>query len=124
MTPERGIDQAHKKFRVEGDSTPARRLATTAPDAVTAVVDDVVIAAAADAHGASFRMMPTKIWFGNLVRVFRWEDWLAMAKAEGRRSAAGGGPSTQDGTRRTEILQTAASLIASSGLRTPPGFGR
>jgi AcrR family transcriptional regulator len=33
-------------------------------------------------------------------------------------SAAGGGGAYDDGTRRTEILQTAASLIASSGLRT------
>jgi AcrR family transcriptional regulator len=32
--------------------------------------------------------------------------------------AAGGGGAYDDGTRRTEILQTAASLIASSGLRT------
>ncbi|BBZ41090.1 TetR/AcrR family transcriptional regulator [Mycobacterium conspicuum] len=39
----------------------------------------------------------------------------ADALAEGRRSTAGG---ADDGTRRTEILQTAASLIASSGLRT------
>ena len=39
----------------------------------------------------------------------------ADALAEGRWSAAGG---SDDGTRRTEILQTAASLIASSGLRT------
>ena len=50
---------------------------------------------------------------------------LAMAKAEalakGRRATAdrldqAGGDDS--GTRRTEILQTAASLIASSGLRT------
>ena len=34
------------------------------------------------------------------------------------RFAAGGGGAYDDGTRRTEILQTAASLIASSGLRT------
>ena len=39
----------------------------------------------------------------------------ADALAEGRWSAAGG---SDDRTRRTEILQTAASLIASSGLRT------
>src|ERR1700753_3548624 len=33
-------------------------------------------------------------------------------------AASGGGGAYDDGTRRTEILQTAASLIASSGLRT------
>ena len=33
-------------------------------------------------------------------------------------STAGGGGAYDDGTRRTEILRTAASLIASSGLRT------
>ncbi|CAM4402937.1 HTH-type transcriptional repressor KstR2 [Mycobacterium basiliense] len=46
-----------------------------------------------------------------------------MAKADvlgpGRRTAARGNHAgTDSGTRRTEILQTAASLIASSGLRT------
>jgi AcrR family transcriptional regulator len=44
----------------------------------------------------------------------------ADALAKGRRQAASPGTDHSDdaGTRRTEILQTAASLIASSGLRT------
>jgi AcrR family transcriptional regulator len=44
----------------------------------------------------------------------------ANALAKGRRSATDRGDQggADDGTRRTEILQTAASLIASSGLRT------
>ena len=45
----------------------------------------------------------------------------ADALAKGRRPAADRadlGGADDSGTRRTEILQTAASLIASSGLRT------
>jgi alkylation response protein AidB-like acyl-CoA dehydrogenase len=53
VTPERGIDQTRKEFRVALDSAPAQQLASVSPDAVTAVVDDVLIAAAADALGAA-----------------------------------------------------------------------
>jgi AcrR family transcriptional regulator len=42
----------------------------------------------------------------------------AGALAKGRRSPDQAGGTDDSGTRRTEILQTAASLIASSGLRT------
>ncbi|MGE2835676.1 TetR/AcrR family transcriptional regulator [Mycobacterium sp. SMC-4] len=42
----------------------------------------------------------------------------APTNHHGPRSAAVSGPAPDDGSRRTEILQTAASLIATSGLRT------
>jgi alkylation response protein AidB-like acyl-CoA dehydrogenase len=48
-----GIDQTRKRFRVELDDTPARRLATASPYAIQALVDDVVVAWAADALGAA-----------------------------------------------------------------------
>jgi len=53
LTPEAGIDQTRKQFRVTFDGAPARRLTTADPADVTAVVDDVLIATAADALGAA-----------------------------------------------------------------------
>jgi alkylation response protein AidB-like acyl-CoA dehydrogenase len=52
-TPQSGIDQTRKQFSVILDDTPAQRLATASPDTVEALVDDVVIAWAADALGAA-----------------------------------------------------------------------
>jgi alkylation response protein AidB-like acyl-CoA dehydrogenase len=53
LTPQAGIDQTRKQFRVTFDGAPARRLTTADPADVTAVVDDVLIATAADALGAA-----------------------------------------------------------------------
>jgi alkylation response protein AidB-like acyl-CoA dehydrogenase len=53
VTPQSGIDQTRKHFRVTLDNTPAQRLATAANEAIDALVDDVVIAWAADALGAA-----------------------------------------------------------------------
>jgi len=53
ITPKTGIDQTRKQFRVVFNDTPAQLLATAAPDAVEALIDDVVIAWAADALGAA-----------------------------------------------------------------------
>ncbi|MBV8788806.1 MAG: acyl-CoA/acyl-ACP dehydrogenase [Mycobacterium sp.] len=53
ITPESGIDQTRKQFRVTFDGAPARRLTTAEPADVAAVVDDVLIATAADALGAA-----------------------------------------------------------------------
>lgn len=47
------IDLTHKEFRVVLDGAPARRLAVASPDAVRALVDDVIIASSADALGAA-----------------------------------------------------------------------
>jgi alkylation response protein AidB-like acyl-CoA dehydrogenase len=57
VTPERGIDQTRKQFRVALDDVAADRLATPSTDAVAAVVDDVLIAMAADALGAARAVM-------------------------------------------------------------------
>ena len=53
ITAEPGIDQTRKQFRVTFDGARARRLTTAAPEDATAVVDDVLIATAADALGAA-----------------------------------------------------------------------
>jgi alkylation response protein AidB-like acyl-CoA dehydrogenase len=53
ITPRTGIDQTRKQFRVVFDDTPVQLLATATPDAVEALIDDVVIAWAADALGAA-----------------------------------------------------------------------
>jgi alkylation response protein AidB-like acyl-CoA dehydrogenase len=50
---EPGIDQTRKQFRVAFDGAPARRLAAADAEDVAAVVDDVLIATAADALGAA-----------------------------------------------------------------------
>ncbi|ADP81315.1 acyl-CoA dehydrogenase family protein [Pseudofrankia inefficax] len=53
VTPRPTIDQTRKQCQVTLKDTPARRLSTVSPEALTALVDDVLIAAAADAVGAA-----------------------------------------------------------------------
>ncbi|UXA05744.1 acyl-CoA/acyl-ACP dehydrogenase [Mycobacterium sp. SMC-2] len=57
VTPERGIDQTRKRFHITLESAPAQRLATASAENVAAVVDDVLIANAADALGAARAVM-------------------------------------------------------------------
>lgn len=61
ITPERGIDQTRKQFRIMFDGAPAQRLAVASPEDMAAVVDDVLIAAAADALGAARAIMNSAI---------------------------------------------------------------
>lgn len=61
ITPERGVDQTRKQFRVTFDGAPAQRLASAAPEDVAAVVDDVLIAIAADALGAARAVMTSAV---------------------------------------------------------------
>jgi alkylation response protein AidB-like acyl-CoA dehydrogenase len=70
MTPERGIDQTRKRFRVGLDDVPAHRLATPTPDAIAAVVDDVLIATAADALGAARAVMELAIEYAKVRKQF------------------------------------------------------
>ncbi len=69
-TPERGIDQTRKRFRVTFDGTPADRLAAAAPDAVAAVIDDVLIATAADALGAARAVMDLAVEYAKVRKQF------------------------------------------------------
>ena len=70
VTAERGIDQTRKQFRVAFDNAPAHRLATASTDAVAAVVDDVLIANAADALGAAAAVMNLAIEYAKVRKQF------------------------------------------------------
>jgi alkylation response protein AidB-like acyl-CoA dehydrogenase len=70
MTPERGIDQTRKRFRVALDDAAAQRLAASTPDAVAAVVDDVLIATAADALGAARAVMDLAVEYAKVRKQF------------------------------------------------------
>ena len=61
ITPEPGIDPTRNTFRVTLGSAPARLLATAESDATAAVVDDVFVAAAADALGAAQRLVDSAV---------------------------------------------------------------
>lgn len=61
VAPERGIDPTRKQFRVAFDSAPAQPLAAASREDVAAVIDDVLIATAADALGAARAVMTTAI---------------------------------------------------------------
>ncbi len=56
-----GIDQTRKAFRVRLDSAPARPLGSAERSALTALVDDVLVASAADALGSAQRLVDTVV---------------------------------------------------------------
>jgi alkylation response protein AidB-like acyl-CoA dehydrogenase len=70
VTPERGIDQTRKQFRVTFDDVAAQRLAAPSPDAIAAVVDDVLIATAADALGAARAVMELAVEYAKVRKQF------------------------------------------------------
>jgi len=70
VTPERGIDQTRKQFRVTFDAARAQRLAAASPEDVAAVVDDMLVAAAADALGAARSIMDLAIEYAKTRKQF------------------------------------------------------
>ncbi|GBG39463.1 acyl-CoA dehydrogenase family protein [Mycobacterium montefiorense] len=70
VAPERGIDATRKQFRVQLDGTPAQRLATVTPADVTAVLDDLLIATAADALGAARAVMDLAVEYAKVRKQF------------------------------------------------------
>jgi alkylation response protein AidB-like acyl-CoA dehydrogenase len=70
VVPERGIDQTRKQFRVTLDAAPAQRLAPASSDDVAAVIDDVLIAAAADALGAARAVMNLAVEYAKVRKQF------------------------------------------------------
>ncbi len=70
VVPERSIDQTRKRFRVTLDAAPAHRLAAAPPDDVGAVIDDVLIAAAADALGAAQAVMNLAVEYAKVRKQF------------------------------------------------------
>jgi alkylation response protein AidB-like acyl-CoA dehydrogenase len=69
VTPERGIDPTRKRFEVTLDAAPAHRMAT-APDVVASVIDDLLIAAAADALGAARAVMELAVEYAKVRKQF------------------------------------------------------
>jgi alkylation response protein AidB-like acyl-CoA dehydrogenase len=70
MTRERGIDQTRKQFRVAFDDVAAQRLAALPAGAIASVVDDVLIATAADALGAARAVMELAIEYAKVRKQF------------------------------------------------------
>jgi alkylation response protein AidB-like acyl-CoA dehydrogenase len=70
VRPERGIDQTRKQFCVTLDAAPAQRLVAAFPEDVAAVIDDVLIAAAADALGAARAVMDIAVEYAKARRQF------------------------------------------------------
>jgi len=66
VTPERGIDQTRKHFRVAFDDVAAQPLAAPPAGAIAAVVDDVLSATAADALGAARAVMELAIEYAKV----------------------------------------------------------
>ncbi|MCA2301967.1 acyl-CoA/acyl-ACP dehydrogenase [Mycobacterium intracellulare] len=58
-----GIDPTRKQFRVSFDAAPARRLAPVSAHQIAAVIDDVLIASAADALGAARAVMDLAVGY-------------------------------------------------------------
>ena len=70
VTPERGIDPTRKQSRVALDDATAQLLATPSSDDVAAVVDDLLIATAADALGAAGAVMQLAVEYAKVRRQF------------------------------------------------------
>jgi alkylation response protein AidB-like acyl-CoA dehydrogenase len=70
MTPERGIDRTRKRFRVRLDDVSADLLATPSPEDIAAVIDDMLIAMAADALGAAGAVMHLAVEYAKVRRQF------------------------------------------------------
>lgn len=70
VTPEPGVDQTRKQFRVTLDDATAHRLATPSPEAIAAVIDDVLIASAADALGAARVVMGLAVEYAKVRKQF------------------------------------------------------
>ena len=64
------VDQTRKHFDVSFDGVDARRLASASADAISGLVDDVMIASAADADGAANAVMNLAIEYAKVRRQF------------------------------------------------------
>ncbi|OBK64026.1 acyl-CoA dehydrogenase family protein [Mycobacterium sp. 1165178.9] len=85
VTGEHAIDPTRKRFRVTFDTAPAQRLAAASADDLSAVIDDVLIATAADALGAARAIMDLAVeyaknrtQFGQLIGSFQAVQHLCV----------------------------------------------
>jgi alkylation response protein AidB-like acyl-CoA dehydrogenase len=69
-TPRSHVDPTHKLFDVVFDGVTARRLADAPASVVEALVDDVIVARAADALGAATAMMNLAVEYAKVRRQF------------------------------------------------------
>ncbi|MDT3440858.1 acyl-CoA dehydrogenase family protein [Pseudofrankia sp. BMG5.37] len=70
VTPRRSIDQTRKVFRVTLHDAPARRLGPAPAEAIQALVDDVLVASAADALGAARALLDLTVAHAKVRRQF------------------------------------------------------
>jgi alkylation response protein AidB-like acyl-CoA dehydrogenase len=70
VTQERGIDQTRRQFRVTLDDVSAERIGAAPPEVIAAMVDDVLIARAADALGAAQAVMDMAIEYAKVRKQF------------------------------------------------------
>jgi alkylation response protein AidB-like acyl-CoA dehydrogenase len=70
VTLQPGVDPTHKQFRVTIDDAPGQRLATVSPEEVNALIDDVLIASAADALGAARAVMDSAVEYAKVRKQF------------------------------------------------------
>jgi len=85
VAPEHGIDRTRKRFRITLDGVVARRLVPALQEAIAAVVDDVLIAIAADALGAARAILhlaveyaKTREQFGHAIGSFQAVQHLCV----------------------------------------------
>ena len=85
VVPERGIDQTRKQFRITFEGAPAQRMAAASAQDVAAVIDDALIATAADALGAACAVMDiaveyakTRTQFGQPIGSFQAVQHLCV----------------------------------------------
>ena len=70
VAPECGIDPTRKQFRIRFDAAHARRLGEASPEGIAAVIDDTLIAAAADALGAARAVMELAVEYAKTRKQF------------------------------------------------------
>ncbi len=70
VTPRPGIDQTRKQFGVTLEDAPAQRLASASSDGIQALIDDVLIANAADALGAARAVMSLAVEYAKVRKQF------------------------------------------------------
>ncbi len=70
VTPRPHVDPTHKLFDVVLDGAQARRLSDASADVVEALVDDIIIARAADAIGAANAVMRLAVEYAKVRRQF------------------------------------------------------
>jgi alkylation response protein AidB-like acyl-CoA dehydrogenase len=70
VTARKHVDSTRKLFGIRLDDVPAQRLSSASPDAIQELVDDVLVAYAADALGAAHTVMNLAVEYAKVRRQF------------------------------------------------------